>query len=261
MAEKFQRKEWDKYGGTTTKYCCENTRASTSNPDLAARRITGALSEGKEFVLPGEIVNKRGVSLRIEDLRGDFATIVRRVIGQQTNKRTQDKLREFIGFTQGEVEKATTHQADGTTKETENPGQYAFLLSPKFYLTRLPYKEALHIFTCTIIKTYFRELLHRYRNNPKKRAELAGMDEVTLEALTRESDLSSSPLPFNYDLSPLPNDSLPTLDGLLEEDEIMFSSFYIQNLHTRTGNNLQEMMKLSGLDRKELEDLLNRFPQ
>ena len=261
MAEKFQRKEWDKYGGTTTKYCCENTRASTSNPDLAARRITEALSKGKEFVLPGEIVNKRGVSLRIEDLRGDFATIVRRVIGQQTNKRTQDKLREFIGFTQGEVDKITTSKDDGTTQETENPGQYAFLLSHKFYLTRLPYIDALKLFLSTLNTTYLRELLCRYPRDSKKRAELAGLDEETLENFMRQHDLSGSPLPFNYDLSPLHDNSLSTLDNLLGEDEIMFSSLYIQSLHTRTENNLQEMMKLSGLNEGNLKDLLARFPQ
>ncbi|MEK7547449.1 MAG: hypothetical protein AAB540_00990 [Patescibacteria group bacterium] len=256
--EKFQRKEWDKYGGTTTKYNVEDSRSKTRDTNAAATRITGALFAGKEFVLPGEIVNKRGVSLRVDDLRGDFATIVRQAIGQQTDKRTIRELEESIGFTHAEVEKSMTE--DGKTAELQ-PGQLVYLLSEKFYLTRLPYYEALNIFLHSIDTAYLRELLRRYPNDPKKRAELAGVGEQELESFIKQRNPNGSPLPLNYDLSPLPDSSFPTLDALADDDDALFSANYVYNLKTRTGNNFKEMMELSALSENDLKELLTNFPQ
>lgn len=263
MGENFIRTSWDCHGCSTTTYNNADGRAKVNDPDLAALRISQALFGWKQFVPPGEIKTGKDVSLRMKDLRGNFAGIVRRVIGHQTDKRTANTLRDTIGFTQGKPGKVTAPPGQEETAEetAEGAGLYMYILSTNFYLTRLPFIEALNIFIKTITTIYLRELLRRYPTCSETRARIAGMDEQRLEEIMREHDLSKSPLPLNYDLSPLPDKSLTTLDSFIEGDEITFSANYVNSLYERTNGNLKEMTRLSRLSEEDLKDLIKRFPR
>lgn len=255
MGERFQRTSWDRHGVSKTEFNVDNSRSGETDFNVATTRITKALSEWKNFALPGEIKNKDDVSLRVEDLRGNFTTIVRMVILQLTRQGIRqeiiDRLEDFICYSPGDIE--------GETVPTGNE-EYGFGLCKDFYLTRLPFLKALNIFRQSIEANYFRELMRRYPDNPEKRAELAGISEQKLEKRMSENDLSSSPLPVSYNLRYFPDESFPTLQEIYEKDERAFSSLYIDSLRERTGNNFDEMLKMFGGPLDHLNGMLRRFP-